>query len=192
MNIKLTSFFFAFLFFAAMGINAQNSAVPRNNQQPLLAGATAPDFTLSDSSGRQITLSKAGMPVVLVFYRGYWCPFCAQQLAELRTMLKPDEKAVMYAISVDPAEKSIDLSKKIAKDGKGEINFSLLSDPGHKTIDVYGLFDPAYIGKGIEGIPHPAVYILDKDRKVVWAKVESDYRKRPTNGEIRDELDKLK
>jgi len=99
---------------------------------------------------------------------------------------------IIYTISVDPAEKSIGLSKKIAKDGKGEINFPFLSDPDHKTIDAYGLFDPAYVGKGFEGIPHPAVYILDKKRKVLWAKVESDYRKRPTNEEIRMELDKLK
>lgn len=113
-------------------------------------------------------------------------------MAELRSLLKPNEKVLLYTISVDPAEKSIGLSQKIAKDGKGEINFPFLSDPGHKTIDAYGLFDPAYIGKGIEGIPHPAVYILDKKRKVVWAKVESDYKNRPTNEEIRTQLDKLK
>ena len=81
---------------------------------------------------------------------------------------------------------------KIAKDGKGEVNFPILSDPKHKTIDAYGLFDPAYTGQDFEGIPHPAVYILDKNRKIVWAKVEPDYRKRPTNEEIRTELNKLK
>ena len=81
---------------------------------------------------------------------------------------------------------------KIAKDGKGEVNFPLLSDPEHKTIDAYGLFDPAYVGQDFEGIPHPAIYILDKKRKIVWAKVESDYRKRPTNEDIRTELNKLK
>lgn len=80
---------------------------------------------------------------------------------------------------------------KIAKDGKGEVMFPILSDAGHKTIDAYGLFDPEYVGKGIEGIPHPAVYILDKDRKIVWAKIESDYRFRPTNADIRAELDKF-
>ena len=98
----------------------------------------------------------------------------------------------LFAVSVDPAEKTLELTKKIDKDGKGVVNFPLLSDPNHKTIDAYGLFDPAYVGKGVEGIPHPAVYILDKRRKVVWAKIESDYRKRPTNEEVRAELAKLK
>jgi peroxiredoxin len=107
-------------------------------------------------------------------------------------LLKPSEKVTLYAISIDSAEQSQELLKKIAKDGKGEVSFPLLSDPNHKTIDAYGLFDPAYVGEKVEGIPHPAVYILDKNRKIVWAKVETDYRKRPTNEEIRAELDKLK
>jgi peroxiredoxin len=107
-------------------------------------------------------------------------------------LLKKDEAVALFAVSVDPANKSKDLAAKIAKDKKGALNFPLLSDAGHKTIDAYGLFDPEYIGEGIEGVPHPAVYVLDKDRKIVWARVESDYRKRPTNAEIRAELNKLK
>lgn len=103
--------------------------------------------------------------------------------------MQPDEKVSIYAISVDPAEKSLGLIEKIEKDG-GEIKYRILSDPNHQTIDAYGLFDPAYVGKGVEGIPHPAVYILDENRKVLWSKVESDYRNRPTNEEIRRELDK--
>lgn len=129
---------------------------------------------------------------MLVFYRGYWCPFCVRQLAELRALVKPGENAALYAISVDDAEKSKSLMAKIAKDGKGAVKFSLLSDAGHKTIDAYGLFDTAYTGQEIEGIPHPAVFVLDKNRKIVWAKVEADYKKRPTLTEIRAELDKLK
>lgn len=107
-------------------------------------------------------------------------------------MLEKDEKVSLYAISVDPAEKSREFIGKIAKDGTGEVKFPLLSDPGHRTIDAYGLFDPAYIGKGVAGVPHPAVYILNENRKIVWARVEADFRNRPTNAEIRAALDKLK
>ena len=106
-------------------------------------------------------------------------------------MLKTNEKVSIYAVSIDPAEKSLGLIEKIDKDGS-KFGFQLLSDPNHQTIDAYGLFDPAYVGKDVEGIPHPAVYILNKNRKVVWSKVESDYRYRPTNEEIRAELEKLK
>jgi peroxiredoxin len=81
---------------------------------------------------------------------------------------------------------------KIGSDGKGAVNFPILSDPDHKIIDSYGLRDPAYEGQPVYGIPHPAVYVIDKQGKVVWAKIESDYKQRPPNEEIRAALDSLK
>lgn len=106
--------------------------------------------------------------------------------------MEKDENVALYAVSIDPAEKSLELIKKIEKDGKGAVDFRLLSDPEHNTIDAYGLFNPAYAGKDSEGIPYPAVYVLDENQKIVWARVEEDYRKRPTIAEIRAELEKLK
>ncbi len=87
---------------------------------------------------------------------------------------------------------SKDLAKKIAADGKGELNFPLLSDPEHKIIDAYGLHDPAYDGQEVAGIPHPAVYVIDKTGKVAWTKIETNYRERPAITEIRGALDALK
>ena len=89
---------------------------------------------------------------------------------------------------MDPPEVSKKFAEKIASDGKGKVSFPLLSDPDHKMIDVYGLRDPAYKGQDVYGIPHPAVYIINKDGKVSWSKIESNYRNRPTNDEIRAAL----
>lgn len=113
-------------------------------------------------------------------------------MAGLRTLLKKDENVRLFAISVDPPDVSKELATKLATDGRGEINFPLLSDPDHKTIDAYGLHDAAYDGQKFAGIPHPAVYVIDKNGIIAWAKVESDYRERPTNAEIRAALDSLK
>ena len=68
----------------------------------------------------------------------------------------------------------------------------MLSDPDHRTIDAYGLLDPAYKGKKFDGIPHPAIYVIDKKGRVAWSQVEDDYKKRPANKAIRAVLDKLK
>ena len=106
--------------------------------------------------------------------------------------MNPGEKVTLLAISVDNAATSKAFADKISKDGKGAVAFPILSDPMHRTIDAYGVYDPAYAGQQIDGIPHPAVFILDRSRKIVWAKVEPDYRKRPANAEIRAELEKLK
>ena len=98
----------------------------------------------------------------------------------------------LYAISIDPADVSKTFAEKIASDGKGAVGFPLLSDPEHKIIDAYGLRDPAYEGQKVYGIPHPAVYVVDKSGKVIWAKIESNYKERPTNEEIRKALHALK
>ncbi len=117
--------------------------------RPVQVGEEAPDFTLEGTDGNKVTLSSARgkMPTVIVFYRGSWCPFCARQLSELRSLLKPKAAVRLLAISVDGLDTTKEFAAKIASDGKGAINYSLLSDPDHKVIDAYGLHDPAYDGK---------------------------------------------
>jgi peroxiredoxin len=160
---------------------------------PVSVGEQAPDFTLEDIQGKQVSLSetRGKLPTVLVFYRGYWCPFCAHQLSELRSLLKADEQVRVLAVSVDDHEKTKQLIDKIAADGNGAVNYTMLSDPGHKVIDAYGLHDPAYDGTKFDGIPHPTVYVIDKNGRVAWAKVETDYKVRPSNADIRAALEAL-
>lgn len=52
----------------------QQSATTSARTSPLGVGDLAPDFTLEDQQGRNVTLSSARgkRPVVIVFYRGYW------------------------------------------------------------------------------------------------------------------------
>lgn len=113
-------------------------------------------------------------------------------MAELRSLLSSGEAVDLYAISKDTPEDSAKLAEKIAKDGKGEVRYRLLSDPGSKTIDAYGLRNPRLGGTPMDGVPNPAVYVLDKTGKVAWVRIEEDYRVRPPNAEIRAALDALK
>ena len=113
-------------------------------------------------------------------------------MAAFRTLLKQGENVKLYAISIDSPEVSKKFAEKIASDGKGPLDFPILSDLGHKIIDTYGLLDPAYKGQDVYGIPHPAVYIIDKKGRVSWVKVEANYRERPVNAEIRTALDALR
>lgn len=192
MKEKMKSMIFlsvAFIFCLGVNAFAQNST-----QKTINVGDTAPDFTLTDQNGGTVKLSEAvkKSPVVLVFYRGYCCPFCARQLADLRGLLKENEATQLYAVSIGPAEKSRTLIEKIEKDGKGKMNYRLLSDPNAKTIDAYGLRDARYKDEKVDGIPLPTVYVVGAKRKIMWAKIEQDYKFRPTNEEIRAELDKVK
>src|SRR5258708_39689667 len=104
--------------------NAARSAESIRSQ-PVTVGEEAPDFTLKDTKGDPVTLSSARgkMPTVLVFFRGYWCPFCAHQLAELRALLKSVDQVRLLAVSVDEDEKSKHLVAKVAARGKGPVPF---------------------------------------------------------------------
>ena len=105
--------------------------------------------------------------------------------------MKPVENVRLYAISVDTPEQSRDFAEKIAADGKGPVSFHMLSDPGHQVIDAYGLRDPAYNGQEFEGIPHPSVYLIDKNGRVAWSTVAEDYKNLARNTEIRNALNAL-
>lgn len=93
---------------------------------------------------------------------------------------------------MDTAEDNRQFSEKIAADGGGKVPFPMLSDPGHRTIDAYGLQDPRYLKQTKAGIPFPTVYVVDKSGKIAWTRVEEDFRKRPTNDDIRAALQALK
>jgi len=92
---------------------------------------------------------------------------------------------------VDSREDTKGFIEKIAGDGRGRIAFPMLSDPRHGVIDAYGLQDPRYLKQRREGIPYPAVYVIDKSGKVAWARIEKDYTQRPKNSEIRAAIDAL-
>ena len=113
-------------------------------------------------------------------------------MAELRSLVKREEQVRVYAISVDSPVESKQFAEKISADGKGEISFPILSDTGHRVIDAYGIRDPDYNGQKFEGIPHPTVYLIDKDGRVAWSKIEADYKERPNNDEVESALKNLR
>ncbi len=185
--------FGTFLFHPTQRLSAQQNAASHRTT-PIEVGQKAPDFSLQDQDGKTVKLSalRGKSPAVLVFYRGSWCPFCVRQLTELGSLAQSGENVRVLAISVDPVEENKKLAQTLAAKTGGPLSFSILSDPGHQVIDRFGLHDPAYDGKRFDGIPHPAVYVLDKAGKVTWARVEQDYKVRPTVSEVRAALDLVK
>ena len=57
------------------------------------------------------------------------------------------------------------------------------------VIDRYGLRDPEYAGKKINGVPRPSVLVLDEHGRIRWLKIEADYRERPSNEEVAAAID---
>src|SRR5215472_13380206 len=64
-------------------LGTSTSGLPRR-QPAVVVGDLAPDFSVLDSDGRAFRLSDLrGSPVLVKFYRGYWCPYCVAELNQL-------------------------------------------------------------------------------------------------------------
>ena len=127
----------------------------------LQVGAEAPDFTLSDQHGEELTLSElvAEGPVALVFFPLAFSGICTGELRELRDHLavSNDSKVRLVGISVD----SVFTLQAWAKSEGYE--FSILSDfwPHGAVAKDYGVF----VEDG--GIATRATLIIGSDRKVL-------------------------
>jgi peroxiredoxin len=170
-------------------------------------GESAPDALVHDFEGREVhlrELTKAG-PVLLVFYRGGWCPYCNSQIHDLTTAYPEYRKrgVTPVAISVDRAEESARTQATYA------IPFPVLSDPGlvaHRAFHVVHQVDKAEFarlqGYGIDlekasGSQHhviavPSLFVIDGKGTVRWAHADTDYKTRPSTAQILAAIDGLK
>lgn len=164
----------------------------------------APDFTANDQNGKRISLKtelKNG-PVVLVFYRGQWCPFCNRQLKQLEDSLGQIKEKGGTLLTITP-EKQENIGKTIAKT---KASYPILHDEGlqimksydvafqvdNKTIDAYKKYGIDFTeANGIANganLPVPAVYVISKEGKIVYKYFDTDYRKRSSVKDILSHL----
>jgi thioredoxin-dependent peroxiredoxin len=130
----------------------------------LQVGDKAPDFTLLDQNGKEVSLKDfKGMNVVVYFYPKAMTPGCTVQACEIRNSEQKlkDAEIVVLGISADPV-KSL---KKFEE--KEKLNFTLLSDPDHKVIEAYGSWGPKkFMGREYDGI-HRQSFLIGKNGKVL-------------------------
>ena len=103
----------------------------------LAPGDQAPDFTLADQHGDNVTLSDfKGTNVVLYFYPKADTTGCTVQACGVRDHRDEyaEKHATVFGISPDPVDK---LTKF---DDKYDLRFPLLADPDHKVAEAYGVW----------------------------------------------------
>ena len=100
-------------------------------------GDNAPDFTLADQDGNEVSLSGLrGKTVVLYFYPKADTPGCTAQACGVREHETDYAKAgaTVLGVSPDPVGKV----KKFHE--KQSLNFRLLADEDHAVADAYGVW----------------------------------------------------
>ena len=169
-------------------------------------GDRAPAFALPNHKGEWVYLSSlvGRGPVVLIFYRGEWCPYCNVQLRTFQAHVGEldGHGAQLVAISPQTPDHSLSMAEK------NELGFLVLSDSGAQVIDRYGLRYEVdsrtrellkaagndvseYNGQAGWILPAVATFVLDPGGVVRHAKVSGDWTERAEPSTVLDVLTEL-
>ena len=129
----------------------------------LEAGDTAPDFTLPDQDGNEVSLADLrGETVVLYFYPRADTPGCTIQACGVRDRRADYEKAGARVLGASPD--SVEDVKKFAD--KFDLGFTLLADADHAVADAYGAWgEKSMYGKKYMGVQR-ATFVIDGEGKI--------------------------
>lgn len=138
----------------------------------LKVGDKAPQFTLKSDEGRDVSLSDfKGKRVLLYFYPKASTPGCTIEACEFRDLKKKfdGQGTVVLGVSADP-QKALSNFKL-----KQKLNFPLLGDPTHKTIEAYGVWRmKKFMGRSFKGIVR-STFLIGPDGKIekIWDEVKA-------------------
>lgn len=175
-------------------------------EQAKNVGDKAPDFALYNASSEEITLQSYldRGPVVLMWYRGGWCPYCNITLSAMQTRLNDIQKAGGQLIALTPEVPDSSLSTK----EKNELQFEVLSDVNNEVAKKYGIVFRLnekvaeyynngfglqnYNGNEDNELPLAATYVIDKDGTIQYAFLNADYTKRAEPDTVINVLKRIK
>ena len=173
--------------------------------QPLAAGDAAPFFTVETVDGERFDFDPRELqrPVILISFRGGWCPFCNMHLSELRHVLPEirDMGVDVLFLSGDRAELLYASLYGEAQDDIAGLDYTILSDANAQAAIALGIAFKASdrtiqrrIDKGqdIERssmqrhgvLPVPAVFAIDRDGVITWSYANADYKVRVSPEEL--------
>ncbi|WP_029684720.1 thioredoxin-dependent thiol peroxidase [Tatumella saanichensis] len=130
---------------------------------PLKAGDKAPQFSLPDQDGEEVSLTDfQGEKVLVYFYPKAMTPGCTVQACGLRDNMAALNKAGVQVLGI-----STDKPEKLSRFAEKELlNFTLLSDEDHKVCEAFGIWgEKKFMGKTYDGI-HRTSFLIDTDGTV--------------------------
>lgn len=166
-------------------------------------GDKLPTLVFTDAFNQPFDINKALTrgPVVLIYYRGGWCPYCNTHLKELRK-IEAQVLAKGYQLFAISPDRPSELAKTSQKH---DLGYTLLSDSsmtGAQALGIAFTLDEATLAKyndyGIDleqasgedhhMLPKPAVFVVGTDGNIKFAYVNADYKVRLDNSSLLEAL----
>jgi peroxiredoxin Q/BCP len=136
------------------------------SEHRLSPGDNAPDFTLPDSDGKDVSLAEfRGQSVVVYFYPAAGTPGCTKQACDFRDNLSELNDAGYQLLGISP-----DKPEKLAKFADAEkLTFRLLSDPEKAVLTAWGAFgEKKNYGKVVQGVIR-STFVIDPEGTITKA-----------------------
>ena len=161
--------------------------------KPLLIGDHVPELDLIDSNGNNFDLGKltGGKPTILIFYRGWWCPYCNVQLQQLKIHESDLSKLGYQIIAISPdlpefLRKSIETHKLhfiFLSDSKmtAAMAFGIAYTLDEQTLEQYKKYNinlEEASGEKHHMLPVPSIFITTTDGTIKFEYVNPDYKVR--------------
>jgi peroxiredoxin len=168
----------------AMLVACTPAPVLNPNKQPRKPGKSevertltvAPEAVVTTRDGATFDLATLWekQKVVVVFYRGGWCPHCQKQMAALQSRYKDFDAAhaVVVGISNESGTDATALKAKLA------LGYELYSDPQLAVINKWGVADHG------AGIARPATFVVEPGGAISYSKVGDNPADQPSMDEI--------
>lgn len=133
----------------------------------LAVGERAPEFTLSDQDGRDVSLTSLlnRGPLILYFYPADFTPGCTREACLVRDLHAEIQKVGLRVVGVSP--QTPESHRRFRE--RHALPFTLLADPGKAVVRMYDVNGP--LGFGVRR----ATYLIDPGR-IVLATVLADFR----------------
>lgn len=171
------------------------TGIEKNAKQ---VGDDAIDAQLVGWDGKSVTLSelwKKG-PVVLMWYRGGWCPYCNLQLRAMQKSMDQLNGAGATLVVLTP-----ELPEKAKETAEAnDLSMVALHDKNSAVAKEYGLVFqlpeaivpayrdriklPEFNGNDAMELPLSATYVINQEGKITYAFLDADYKKRAEPAEV--------
>jgi thioredoxin-dependent peroxiredoxin len=132
----------------------------------LSAGDPAPEFTLTDNAGEQVSLADLrGGKVIVYFYPAAMTPGCTTQACDFTDSLESLQAAGYTVLGISP-----DKPEKLAKfRERDHLTLRLLSDPDRSVLTAYGAFgEKKMYGKTVQGVIR-STFVVDEEGRIELA-----------------------
>jgi len=156
----------------------------------LQAGSQAPEFELTDPNGKLVRSADllARGPLVVMFFRGRWCPYCVATVEAWQRSLPELQNRHASLVAISP--QTVKQNNLMADQHR--LTFPLLSDPGNKLAKQFGVAYqlPADLqelnrrifvnlefinGDKSWELPMPATFLIASDHRILFAEAHADY-----------------